>query len=95
MDVWFGFKYVHFLKALSRPCVSKRTDRGYCLLLDLIRIPHQIYTISVFSLHYVTFCIEFIAHIAGESGNLWISDRKLYKLYSCCNHLLGLMESIM
>ena len=80
MDVWFRFKCAHFLRALSRPCVSKRTGRGQCLLLDLIHIPHQIYNISVFSLHYVTFCIEFIAHIAGESGNLWISDRKLSTL---------------
>ena len=65
MDVWFGFKYLNVLRALSRPCASKRTGRGYCLLLDLIHIPHQIYTISVFSLHYVTFCIEFIVRIAG------------------------------
>ena len=27
MDVWFGFKYVNFLRALSRPGASKRTAR--------------------------------------------------------------------
>ena len=72
MAVWFGFKYVNFLRALTRLCASKRTGRGYCLLLDLIRIHHHIYTISVFGLHYATFCKERVyspcSFLIRESG---------------------------
>ena len=59
MDVWFGFKYANFLKSpLPLGCIEACGQGGYCPLLYLIRIPHQLYTISVFSLHCVTFCKE-------------------------------------
>ena len=60
MDDWFGFKYANFLSALSRQCASKHTARVAIVRCYLIRIPHHIYTISVFSLHYVTFCKELV-----------------------------------
>ena len=48
---------------------------------DLILFPYSVFTMLLF------YKSEFIVRIAGESGNLWISDRMLFMMYPCCNHL--------
>ena len=91
VDVWFRFTDVVCLVPV---CV--RHGLLLCAVLGNSSTPSNFMLFSYLVSTMLLFCkSEFLVLIDDESGNLWISDRMLFLLHPCGNHLLDLMECIM